>query len=230
MIRWARKRLRSTRAAPFDPRRLGVERARTLLPGPAVADALTELLARRGSEVGELAGQLVDRLGQLATQVGEEAASLSDSEAASQLRGLAGRTADLAYRSGVERFFGPPPPRKRGSDLGLLLLAAGAGVAVGGGLILLLTRRRTPPSRGGPGSHADRASVAPGEPGEIDEAEQPVPLTLPATQALDRAFETLRLRLQTALAEANRARSQAERRLWREYRSETPEPDELPGC
>jgi len=52
------------------------------LPGNAVADLLGDLVTRRATDFGDVAGQVVERLGQLATQVGGEAAHLSESDAA----------------------------------------------------------------------------------------------------------------------------------------------------
>jgi len=237
MIGWARRRL--SRSRRLDPRRLGVERALSALPANAVTDALGDLLTRRGTDLGDVAGQVVGRLGQLAAQMGEEAAGLSDSDAASQLRELAGRaagrTAQLAYRSGVGSLFAPPPPpppRRRGSDLGLLLLAAGGGFAVGGGLILILTQRRRPagPAQGAahPGGATTPADATSGAAAVTPEA--PPALGYGALPALDRALGTLRRRLEAAKSEARRTRSQVESRLWQQYHGEMSEPRDTPGC
>jgi hypothetical protein len=230
MIRWIRRQLGLSRQSGLDPRRLRVDRALSALPASVTADALGELLARGNADLGERAGQIMERLGRLATQVGEEAANLSESDAAAQIRGLAtraaGRTAQLASLSGVERMFAPPPPpRRRGSDVGLLLLAAGAGFAVGGGLILLLTQRRKaapqPPAAGRGPAHG----VAPGETGSEPEMDATADAeAAPGAQvsaALDRTFSSLRGRIEAAKNEARRTREQVERRLWRQYRRET---------
>ena len=235
MIRWARRRLRLSRSRALDPRRLGVDRALNALPGNAVADALGDLVTRRATDFGDIAGQVVERLGQLATQVGGEAANLSESDAASQLRELAsraaGRTAQLAYRSGVDRLFAPPPPpRRRGSDLGLLLLAAGAGFAVGGGLILILTQRRKAvrPVRGSGVPENDEITAASEATGEAVPA--PAARLAAGATALDRAFDTLRRRLESAKSEARRTRAQAESRLWQQYHGGVSEPRDTPAC
>lgn len=219
MIRRIFGRRRSRVSRLLDAPLENIGRVRESLPAAILADVLSDLAARTGVELADVADRVLERVGDAVSRAGAEAELLAETDRARQLRDLAmraGERAELAYRIGADRLLEAVPERRqRSSHRGLILFSAAAGLALGGAVAYLLLAR---PAERRPEEHQAESGEAEGS--DADRAglieSPPHSVAHPGPQGF---FEELSQRFSHARRAARAAQRATERRLWHEYRT-----------
>ena len=240
------RRQTSIRTNLQQAQKVGLERAREMLPDAGILDAFLDLAARNGIDLTELAERATERFSDIATRAGESAGSVGrqarevdTGEIARQMRS---RAADLASRAGVEGLataIAPPRKRRSRKPLALGLLA---GVLIGGALAYFFVVRESSSDlpehfeyRPQP-QNETQPPVAEPEQSEQSNSDVANLRSLPSdaveqvASPVQGVVDGLRHRWDLARQEAKETQQTVARELWREYDRDVRHLDEPAGA